>query len=213
MLALVFIGVLGFVVGFQAQDNASVDDEGFIRNWLVLPSIDLGETAGNHEEGTQKPMFDKEYFAGQANAAPKAGDKVKVGDAELEWKSVKAGDDSIVDLLAACSDAGKPTENCLVMGVCYILSDADISDVKLKIGSDDSSLWTLNGTEVVRVYEGRAAEKDQNTKEGLALKKGYNVLKFACINGNGEFKICARFVDKEDKPVKNLKISLTPPAK
>lgn len=212
VFAVVCVSMLMIAARVQAEDVTSkVDDDGYIRNWLILPSIGLGDQAGTHEEGAQKGMFDKEYYADQNKVAPKAGDKVKVGDKDLAWKVISA-DDGIINLLKVCEDASVPTVNCLVIGICYILADEDITGVKLKIGSDDSSVWNLNGAEVIRVYAGRATEKDQDTKDGLTLKKGCNVLKFACINGEGDYSVCARFVDKDDKPVKNVKISMTPPA-
>ncbi len=211
VFAVICAALVVLAVRVQSQEKtAGVDDEGFIRDWLVLASVDLGDKASTHEEDSQKPMFDKEYYPEQNKVNPKAGDKAKIGDRELEWKAVTS-DNSIMNILKLCEDTSSPKVNCLAMGVCYIMADEDIANVKLKIGSDDSSLWKLNDTEVIRVYSGRATDKDQDTKEGLTLKKGVNVLKFAVINGEGEFSICARFVDKDDKPVKNLKISLTPP--
>jgi len=91
------------------------------------------------------------------------------------------------------------------------MADADLNDLKLKIGSDDGSCWRLNDKEVIRVYAGRAYEKDQDVKGGLSLKKGLNVLRVGVINGDGEFGFCARFTDKDDKPVKNIRILLVPP--
>ena len=74
-------------------------------------------------------------------------------------------------------------------------------------------MWRLNGKEVIRVYEGRAIDKDQDKSKPLTLKKGVNVLSFAVINGDGPAGAAARFLDKSGNPVKNLTISLTPPEK
>ena len=101
------------------------------------------------------------------------------------------------------------TDNSLGLGIVYITAPDEMKDLKLKIGSDDSSMWILNDKEVKRVYAGRGVDKDQDTAEGITLNKGVNVLRAFVINGNGDWGLCARFVDKDDKPVKNIEISLT----
>ena len=101
----------------------------------------------------------------------------------------------------------------LFLGVAYVIADKDIAGVTLAIGSDDSSVWRLNGKEVIRVFAGRGVEKDQDRSENpVTLKAGVNVLSFAVINGGGPTGAAARFLDKSDNPITNIKISLTPPA-
>jgi hypothetical protein len=198
--------------GGAPKELSPVDPEGFIGNWLVLDPVELGDKAGTHEEDSQKEFFDREYVSGQAGATPEAGTKVKIGDKDMAWKAVvNRGQDAAVNLRALADRAGKPTENTVVLGLCYVWADADMNDLKLKIGSDDSSCWRLNDKEVIRVFANRACEKDQDTKEGLSLKKGLNVLRVIVINGGNEFGFCGRFTDKDDKPVRNIKVMLSPP--
>ncbi|MCX5683347.1 MAG: hypothetical protein NT049_06645 [Planctomycetota bacterium] len=208
--ALVAALGLGASAGLAAEQPGgfSPDNDGFICNWLLTDPIEVGDRAGTHEEDSQKEFFTKEFFPGQNTAMPKLGDKVKIGQTEMAWKT---GGDFALNLGKIAEDAGKPFEKAIVLGVCYVWADADMTDVKLKIGSDDSSCWSLNGKDVIRVYSGRACEKDQDTKDGLALKKGCNVLAFRVINGDGEFGACARFTDKNDKPLA-LKVALQPGA-
>jgi hypothetical protein len=195
VVALAFLGMK-----LTAGETKKVDDEGFIRNWLLLGPMELGGEAGDHNEDSSKAFFNKEYFEGQLKATPKAGDKVKVGTQEKEWKAIESGD-AIYNF--------EEQENTINVIVAYIVCENDIPDVKLSIGSDDSSLWRLNNEELIRVYAGRAAEKDQDKSKAVTLKKGTNVLYGAVINGGGPTGACARFVDKDDKAVKNIQISLT----
>jgi hypothetical protein len=208
-LAVTIFGLLA-MAGVAGEEAATYkpDDEGFIRNWLVVGPIALGEKAATHEEDSQKGFFDKEFWTGQKKAMPKNGDKVTVDGKELAWKAV-AAEEFALNFVKIYD--GQAATNSLVLGVAYVVADADMDGLKLKIGSDDSSMWTLNDKELKRVYAGRAVEKDQDTIEGVTLKKGVNVLRMAVINGDGEYGACARFTDKDDKPVTNLKISLTPP--
>ena len=211
-LAAVSVGLV--CAGARAADEPKgIDGEGYIRSWLVLAPIKLGDDeAGTHEEAAQKPVFAKEHFAGQKDGSPKDGEKVKAGDAEAAWRAVRS-DEPVLDLGKTAEAAGKEAEKAIYFGVAYVEAAKDTADVKLSIGSDDSSVWTVNGKEAVRAYAGRAAEKDQDKSEPLALKKGVNVVRFAVINGEGPAGACARFVDKDDKPVTDLKVSLEPPAK
>ena len=183
------------------------DDEGYIRNWLLLEPIKLTEDVSNHTEEQEKPVFDKDFA--KKNHAPRDGDKLKANDTDHAW-AAKEASDSIVDLTGIFE--GKDTQQCVFIGVAYVTAPQDMSDVKLSIGSDDSSVWRLNGKEVVRIYAQRAAEKDTDQSQPLTLKKGANTLQFVVIQGDGPGAAVARFVDKEGNPVKGLTISLTPPA-
>src|SRR6266513_3927475 len=196
----------------QAGKTYKPDDEGFIRNWVILEPIPLGDMANNHEEETQKPMFNKQYFDGQKEAMPEDGQKVKVDGKELAWHAHSASDYAI-DFEKIASDASKEPTNAMYLGVAYIMAAEQKDGVKLAIGSDDSSVWWLNGTEAIRVYSGRGVDKDQDSAENLTLKKGLNVLKFAVINGDGPSGACARFMDKGGSPIKEITILGAAPKK
>ena len=188
--------VAGVVSLGRADDDAkSVDDEGFIREWLLLAPIPLAEG----EEASQ--AIDKEQLKDEAKLAPADGDKNKVGDSEFAWKKQTAKD-YFFDFNEFLN---KETENAVGYAVTYIVCEADVKDAVLKIGSDDQAKLYLNGKEVGKSTEERATEKDQNSFEGLALKKGTNTLVFKVINEGGEWSGCARFTDKDGKPIKGLK--------
>ncbi len=212
---LALVGVLGLtalsLAGGQ-EKGAKPDDEGFIRNWLVLEPIPLGDTAGTHEEETQKPMFGKQFFEGQKDGMPTDGTKVKVEDKIYVWHAHSATD-YYVDFEKTAAEAGKEAGNALFLGVAYVMAPEQMDGVKLAIGSDDSSVWTVNGNEVVRVYAGRGVDKDQDTSEAMTLKKGVNVVRFAVINGEGPTGACARFLDKSGNAVTGITIMSAPPKK
>src|SRR3954451_24309782 len=65
--------------------DAKPDDEGFIRDWLMLAPISIGE-------GTATDELDKKQIADEGAIKPKEGDKQKVGDKEQTWKAVKPKD-------------------------------------------------------------------------------------------------------------------------
>jgi len=201
-----WIKALGFVamlaVGMmslgRAEDAKSLDEDGFVLEWLIFAPIPLAEG----EEASA--ALDKEQLKGEAKLAPTDGDKVKVGDAEMAWKKYTAK-----EYFFDINDAtGKETENAVGYAVTYIVSEAEVKDAVLKIGSDDQVKIYLNGKEVGKVDEERATDKDQNSFEGLTLNKGVNTLVFKVVNAGGEWSGCARFTDKDSKPIKGLKVEL-----
>lgn len=202
MAAVCAMAAVGGTAG-AADKTYKPDDEGFIRNWLLLDAITLDDSAGNHSEDAQKGFFDKDYVPSQKTATPKEGDKVKVEGNQLTWQA-KESEDYGVEFDQA--------DNSLFLGVTYIICDKEMPKLTLAIGSDDSSVWRLNGKEVIRVFEGRGVDKDQNKSEPLTLKEGVNVLSFGVINGGGPTGAAARFLDSSDNPVTKFKVTLTPPA-
>lgn len=187
----------------QAQASYYVDNDGYIRNWLGLQAIALEANAGVHTEEAQKSYFEKEYFPRQRVITPADGDKVTVDSKDLVWKVYQAED--------PCWKFDSPVNNSLYFVVAYVIVDQDIPNVRLSIGSDDSSLWSLNYCEVLRIYAGRGVTKDTDKSLPLTLNKGVNILQAMVINGNGEAGVSARFLDKNGDPVKDIKIDIRPP--
>jgi hypothetical protein len=179
------------------------NDRGFIRRWLALPPIGLDESAGRHEEATQKPVFDREWFPGQSGATPAEGDTVTIDGKEFAWKAAHCG----------VPWKFKAVDNSLYLGITYLVCRRPIPNVRLSIGSDDSSMWRLNGREVIRQYVGRGVKADQSTSRPLSLRRGVNVLTFAVINGRGGAGACARFLDSASRPVTRFKVTVEPPGR
>jgi hypothetical protein len=149
--------------------------------------------------------LDKEQLKTEAKLQPKAGDKVKVGDKELVWKTYRAKDYffDFNDFL------GKETEDSVGYAVCYVHAAAEMKNVTLKTGSDDQAKIYLNGREIFKQEEGRPLEIDEDSTE-FTLRKGVNVLVFKIVNKKEDWSGCARFLDKEGEVIKNLKVSTTP---
>lgn len=198
-------GLLLLAGSFLSAADFKTDDSGYIRNWLLLQPFELGDKAGEHDEASQKGFFTKEFFDGQFKATPKAGDKVKIdGKGEKTWTEVKA-DDALLMF--------ESQENSMYLATVYVTSATEVADAVLSIGSDDSSSWRVNGTEVLSVYAGRPVETDVDKSKPFTLQKGVNVILAEIINGGGDVGLSARILDKGGKPIKDVVISLTPPAK
>jgi hypothetical protein len=181
-------------------DDAKPDDEGFIRDWLLLAPFPLGE------ENAGADHIDKKQIADEAAIKPKPNDKQKIGDTENTWRPVKAKDYffDINEILTA------QNENALAYLVTYVTADKDMPDLTLLIGSNDQAKIYVNGKEVLKFTETRTVEKDSDKVEKITLKKGTNVIVFKLINETNNWQGCLRFKDKDDKPVKDLTIKTTP---
>ena len=129
---------------------------------------------------------------------------VKVGSADLTWKAGQT-DEAVFKF--------DPKDNSMYYAVTYVTTTEEIAGAVLSIGSDDSSCWRVNGADVLRVYAGRAVEADQDKSKEFTLVKGTNVIFASVINGGGEVGLSCRILDKSGAPVKNVVITLTPPAK
>jgi hypothetical protein len=181
-----------------ADDKDTFTDEGFVRTWLVLAPIPLE----NNQSGAEG--LAKEQIKDEAKLQPKDGDKMKAGDKELTWKKHTAPE-HLVDFNAILGDT---TENSVGYAVCYLVADSE-QKVKMKTGSDDQLKVFLNGKKVFEFTEPRSADKDQDTTD-VTLQKGVNVLVCKVVNESADWSLCVRFVDKDDKPVKDLKVRLSP---
>jgi hypothetical protein len=199
-LATVVLALL-VAPGLRAEDTKP-DEEGFLRSWLLLAPIPLAE--GQSEEDG----LNKEWIPNEAKLAPKAGDKVKVGDKELTWKAVQASD-YFFDVNGALGDT---TENAVAYAVAYVTAPDEMKGLQLRIGSDDMCKVYLNGKEVIKAEEDRPVDKDQNQAEDVTLAKGANVIVFKVVNGGVDWSGCARFTDKAGKPVTGVTLGLVPPA-
>ena len=197
LFGLVAVGLV--MVGFgraadEKEAKKPIDEEGFIKSWLILAPIPFAE-GQNHGDAVEK-----EKIKDEAKLEPKDGDKVKVGDKELTWKAHMA-ETHLIDFNKIL---GETKTQSVGYAVAYIVADGEKKDVVLKIGSDDGCKLFLNGKEVGKVVEERAADKDQNSFDKLTLKKGRNVLVFKIVNAEIDWSGCARFTDAEGKPVKGL---------
>src|SRR5436190_14876634 len=135
LLALVFVPINVS----RAADNAP-DNDGFIRNWLMLAPIKLAQENNGAEE------IDKQQIKDEGKIQPKEGEKTKAGDTELTWKAIKAAE-AFFDVNEIL---GSQTENAAGYFVAYINVPAEKKDVTLLMGSNDQGKVYLNGKEVVK---------------------------------------------------------------
>jgi hypothetical protein len=149
----------------------------------------------------------KEYFPNQLTIIPRDGDKVIIGGAELTWHAVETLNYN-VNLFHFARAQGKKTSDVLFWAVTVINCPREMRDVRLAIGSNAASVWWVNGKEVIGIYGDRQTVIDDGVSKRLTLNKGPNVVRAAIVNGGGATDFCARFLDAEDKPLKEITVSL-----
>ncbi|HEV2664302.1 MAG TPA: acetylxylan esterase, partial [Blastocatellia bacterium] len=79
------------------------------------------------------------------------------------------------------------------------------------IGSNAASVWWVNGKEVIGIYGARQTFIDDGVSKRLTLNEGPNIVRAAIVNGGGDTDFCARFLDAEDKLLKEITASLRAP--
>src|SRR5207344_3283638 len=127
--------------------------------------------------------------------------------AELRWHAVHTLNYN-VNLFHFARAQGKKTSDVLFWVVTVINCPLEMRDVRLSIGSNAASVWWLNGKEVIGIYGDRQTVIDDGVSKRLTLKKGANVVRGIVINGGGATDFCARFLDKDDKPLKTISVRL-----
>ena len=191
--------LLSIATGAAHAQNGKPDAEGFVRNWLMLAPIPLGESAAADVIG--QDTIDKE-----SALKPKEGDKIKVKDKEFVWKKIQSKDfnfdfNELLD---------QSYENVVGYMVTYLVCDKELTGLTLLIGSNDEGRVYLNGKEVFKSTDGRTLEKDSDKVEKVTLNKGVNTIVFKVVNETNNWQGCLRFTNKDGKPVTDFAVTLAP---
>jgi hypothetical protein len=190
--------VASLVAPIARGADAKPDEEGFIRDWLMLAPIPLTDPAVDE--------LDKKQLPDEGAIKPKAGDKHKAGDKEVAWQAVKAKD-YYVDFNETLK-----TDNVDVVGylVAYVECEKDMPDLTVLIGSNDQAKAYVNGKEVVKFDQTRTIDKDSDKAEGVKLNKGVNTVVLKVINEQNNWQGALRFKDKDGKAVTNVTVKTAP---
>jgi metallo-beta-lactamase class B len=177
--------------------------DGFIQRWFILEPI----AANGLTDSAVQQLVNSEQFPNQFTVIPHDGDKVNVGGVELEWHAVDTLNYN-VNLFHFARAHGKKTSDVLFWVVTIINCPLEMRDVRLSIGSNAASVWWVNGKEVIGIYGDRQTVIDDGVSKRLTLKKGQNIIRAAVVNGGGATDFCARLLDANDKPIRNITVSL-----
>jgi dipeptidyl aminopeptidase/acylaminoacyl peptidase len=174
--------------------------QGFLQNWLML--LPLPFAAGE----TEAQALDRQQLPGEAQARPRAGERVTLGGGTWVWQEYRSPK-SVVNFHAAL---GRATKRSVVYAACYVESARAHDGLWLQVGSPNQAKVYLNGRQIHRdrLPPGLAS---LDTVGPVRLERGINVLLLKVVYEQlGDWEGCARLVDDEDWPVQGLRVTLAP---
>jgi len=180
--------------------------EHFVTTWLLLGPFTFAEDdfGGAHQQAAAKSEFmpDEEDLNGTQKAPE--------GTAWAEKQFEDPNRTGCVEFNQIYPD----TEHAAAYAVAWLCAPEKTCDAKLLIGSDDYITVWING-EKVHTYdtERRASAADQDTVEGITLKKGHNRIVVKCVDVVLGWQFFFRLTDKDGKAfaVKARPAPATPP--
>jgi hypothetical protein len=184
------------------------DNDGFLQRWLLLEPIgnSLRGNAGFTEAFVRNALTTN-YFPNQFTVVPRDGDKVTVADKELAWHALDSTGFN-VKLFRFAYGLDKTVYGVTFWAVTIVDSPQEIKNVRLAVGSNSASMWWVNGEEAVSLFGDRRMVMDDCVSKRLTLKKGKNIIRGAVINGPGMSDFCARFIDDNGEPIKNITLTV-----
>jgi hypothetical protein len=131
-----------------------------------------------------------------------------VNGTELTWRA-KDTKNHNVSLVHYANDLGISSANGSLFWVVTVVNcPEEMKDVRLAIGSNDGSMWWVNGEKACEIYGDILSYPDDAVSKRLTLKKGANIVRGAVHNDRGQVDFCVRFLDEQGKPIKNFTVSL-----
>ncbi len=175
-----------------------VDNQGFIRDWLLLGPIPWDDDATRLREDQLKATEDKPGGAAEETQkvlTPREGDRGSGLAEALRWTLHNSGD-RYINLESVYRGQGKRTDRV----VTYAFTSVKVSSTQtgsLLIGSDEGIAIWLNHELVHSKDDIRGAAPDQDVIHNLTLKEGWNSILIKCVNGVGGWGFFARFQTKK----------------
>lgn len=183
-----------------SAQNGKPDPEGYIRDWLVLAPLSIGESSGADE-------LEKKQFAEEAQPAALEGGVQKVAGKELTWEKT-ATKDFYIDFKELHPSQ---SEHVVAWAVAYLVASEEKNGLTLKMNSNDQGKVYLNGKELVKFTDTRSLEKDaDDAATNVTLKKGVNVLVLKVVNEENNWQGSVRILNQAGKPVTDLKVATKP---
>ena len=102
---------------------------------------------------------------------------------------------------------GKKRYGLIFNAFTVINCEQDIPNVRLAAGSNASSIWWVNGEQVLVLQADRRMVADDGMSKRITLKKGKNLVRAAVINGPGMSDMCARFYNEDGTILTNYTIT------
>jgi hypothetical protein len=178
-----------------------MDNEGFIRYWVILaPLPSEKERASGAEVAAVR-------VPNEASLRPKPGETLSYKGKEYVWNKYSSPE-YFVDLRKLCQ--GQKTDDVFAYAVAYVSCDEEMRDLKVLAGTNDAGRCYINGKLVFSHEKPRSLEPDATIVNGITLQKGQNVIILKIANETGNWGGCLRFMDKNGTPIRHLLLSSMP---
>lgn len=190
------VALLGLATSSALAQNGKLDGEGYIRDWLVLAPLSIGDSGG-------ADALERKQFRDEASPKAQDGATQKAGDKELTWTKTTTPQ-FYIDFKELNPSMG---EHVVGWAVAYVNSPDEKTGLTLKMNSNDQGKVYLNGKEVVKFLDTRTLEKDvEDEAPNITLKKGVNVIVLKVVNEENNWQGSVKLLDKAGKPVAGLKV-------
>jgi hypothetical protein len=176
------------------EQKGGLDDQYFVRDWLVLGPYHYDAEKFGGEWGGQDAT-DVAFVKDESRLRPKEGASVE----GKVWQRYNSG--ALVDLDSFYDGI----EYAVAYLGSYVYSPAEVKGCILYIGSDDYIKVYINEN-LVHTYkqQRRAAERDQDKVTGITLKKGWNKIVVKVVDVVFDWAIYLRLADSNNNPMKVL---------
>jgi hypothetical protein len=187
--------------GPPSRDPSRMDNEGFIRYWLILAPLPSEKERASGAEVAALRLPD------EANQKPKPGENVLYKGKQYAWTKYNTPE-YFIDFKKTF--AAEKTDNALAYAVAYVSCEEEIRDVKVLAGTNDAGRLYINGKLIFSHEKPRSLEPDATIVNGVTLVKGQNVILLKVANETGNWGGCVRFMDKNGTPIRHLLLSSMP---
>ena len=182
-------------LSMPADRAETVAQKHFVTNWLLLGPFMFEE--GDFGGGHQQPAADEAFVPreGGLNGTQEAPEGTAWAESQFEADPNYTGRVNLNRFY-------KRVDHAAAYAVCWLYSPDGLRGARLLVGSDDYIKVWING-KLVHTYkeERRAGDADQDTVEGVTLKKGYNRVVVKCVDVVLSWDFYLRLTDADGRPV------------
>lgn len=184
--------------------NSQPDENGFVRNWLLLEPINKPNPSNVvFVDSYLQENLCKEFYKDQFKKFPIDNQKVKVEKQTLKWHELQSTDYNI-HLYRFATQRELQRYGVIFNATTVIDCPKDIENVRLSVGSNSASIWWIDGKQTLILSGDRRMVVDDCMSERINLSKGKHVIRGVIINGPGMSNFCLRFVDEKFNAVKDF---------
>jgi hypothetical protein len=187
--------------GPPSRDPSRMDNEGFIRYWVILAPLPSEKTRASGPEVAAIRV------PNEANLKPKPGETLSYKGKDYVWQKYSSPE-YFVDLRKLYQD--QKTDDVFALAVAYVSCDEEMKDLKVLAGTNDAGRLYINGKVIFSHEKPRSLEPDATIVNGVTLNKGQNTIILKVANETGNWGGCVRFMDKNGTPIRHLLLSSMP---